>query len=324
MPSIAASLISFYIKWIRQSKVLLDSAEKTLKTVHDDYIRPHDFHPPTNLGSDIIITRVDVHDWPLYKLSAQITLTENQPRKALLYVHGGAFFREIVNQHWYFAAQIARETGLDVLIPIYPLLPRPGATAQRLTVGLVDICRLSKQPVVSIGGDSAGGMLALLTAQQLRDTQPELFTQVCSLVLISPIVDCGLDHPEVVRLAEIDPWLGLYGLRTVTQMLAADLPLKHPVISPLYGDVGNLPPTLLLCGTQDMLCADARRLKSRFTGKDIDEAVAGSLDKDHFVYVEEEDMIHVWPILPHPEGARGRRFIINFINKCSERQNQVL
>ncbi|KAM0315629.1 hypothetical protein ACHAPQ_011532 [Fusarium lateritium] len=321
MPSLTASFVSFYIKWIRQTKVVFDNPENALKLLHDGHIRPQDFHPPTNLGSDIIIDRVDLNEWPLYRISATVPSSGGEPRQALLYIHGGAFFREIVPQHWYLAAQIARETGLVVLVPIYPLLPRPGATAQKLAAGLVDICRTSKQTIVSICGDSAGGLLALSSTQQLRDTEPELFAKVKSLILISPVLDIGLDHPEAVRLSEVDPWLGINGLRSIMPMLAADLPLKHPTASPLYGSIENLPPTLLLSGTYDLLCADARRLKSKFTGEDIDEALAGSIEMDRFVYLEKEEMIHVWPLLPHPEGAEGRKLIVHFVNKHSETQS---
>lgn len=319
MPSITASFVSLYIKWIRQSKVVYDSEENTQKSLHEGYIRPQDFHPPTNLGTDINIDRVDLNEWPLYQISAIIPSSESEPRKALLYIHGGAFFREITPQHWNLTAQIARETGLDVLVPIYPLLPRPGATAQKLATGLVEICRTSKQTVVSMCGDSAGGMLALSSTQLLRDTEPELFAKMDSLILISPVLDVGLDHPEVARLSEVDPWLGINGLRSIMPLLAADLPLKHPTVSPLYGSIEKLPPTLLLSGTYDMLCADARRLKSKFTGKDIDEALAGGIETDRFVYLEKEEMIHVWPLLPHPEGAEGRKLIFHFINKYSEK-----
>jgi acetyl esterase/lipase len=320
MPSLTASLISFYIKWIRQTKVIFESPEATRKSLRDGYIRPENFQPPTNLGSDIIIDRVDMHDWPLYKISSQDSSTDNQPRKTLLYIHGGAFFREIVPQHWYISAQIARETDLDVLVPIYPLVPRPGATAEKLAAGLVDICRLSTQPVVSIAGDSAGGMLALATTQQLRDAESELFNQVKSLVLISPVLDLKLDHPEVVRLSKIDPWLGIGGIReVVAPKMAAGLPMHDPIVSPLYGSIDNLPPTILFSGTSDMLCADARRLKSKFAWRDIDEAVPGSVETDRLIYVEKEDQIHVWPILPTPEGAEARNLIVHFINKYLER-----
>ncbi|KAM0347313.1 hypothetical protein ACHAPU_004832 [Fusarium lateritium] len=159
-------------------------------------------------------------------------------------------------------------------------------------------------------------MLALSTTQQMRDTQPELFVQLRSLILISPVLDLELDHPEVARLSTMDPWLGIAGIRDIlVPRLAAGLPVKDPIVSPLYGSIEGLPPTLLLSGTYDMLCADARRFKSKFTGKDIDDASAGSIETDRFIYVEKEEMIHVWPLLPHPEGAEARKLIVHFINK---------
>lgn len=233
----------------------------------------------------------------------------------MLYIHGGAFFREIDPADYRFAAQVARETGLDVLVAIYPLIPRPAATAKLLAAGLIDICRRYEHPIVCIGGESAGGMLSIATAQQMREAHPELLARLRCLILISPVLDCALDHPEVVRLADEDPWLGLDGLRAVTPKLAAGLPLKHPVVSPLFGDIECLPPVMLLCGTADMLCADARRLKSRFQGGDADKAPPGSVELEGFTYIEKEDMIHVYPMLPHPEGAEARKQITEFMRR---------
>ncbi|KAH7267768.1 Alpha/Beta hydrolase protein [Fusarium redolens] len=288
MPSISASAVSLIIKYFHQEKSILDNEEKVHQLIQSKHLRPQDHRPPKNLGSNITITRVDVHEWPLYKISTKNSQNKNQQRKALLYLHGGSFFEEIFAQHWQLAAEIARETDLDVLIPIYPLLPRPVATAQKLMDGFVDICRLSKQPVVSIAGDSAGGTLALSTTLHLRDTQPELFAKLRSLILISPLLDCAVDHPEALRLAEIDFWLGLTSLRIAGKMFAADLPIKHPLVSPLYGNIDNIPPVLMFGGPKDSLCADARRLKSKLLGKGVDEAPAGSVETDRLVYVEKE------------------------------------
>nr|CEG05292.1 unnamed protein product [Fusarium clavum] len=97
--------------------------------------------------------------------------------------------------------------------------------------------------------------------------------------------------------------------------MAADRPVKDPIVCPLYGSVENLPPTILLAGTTDMLCGDARRLKSKFSGGDAEVASAGSTETDQLLYVEKEDMIHVYAILPTPEGAEARSLIVHFINK---------
>ncbi|TVY78829.1 Esterase [Fusarium oxysporum f. sp. cubense] len=319
MPSISASVVSLIIKLFLQNKAVQEDEEATRRNIHDTYIRPQDHRPPSNLGSNITIDRFDVQEWPLYKISTKNSQSKSQQRKALLYIHGGSFFEEIYPQHWKLAAQIASETDLDVLIPIYPLVPRPVATAQKLADGFVDICRLSKQPIVSIAGDSAGGTLALSTTLHLRDTAPELFAKVRSLILIAPLLDCAVDHPEALRLVKIDFWLGVTSLRISGKMFAGDLPIKHPLVSPLYGDMDKLPPLLMFGGPRDLLCADARRLKSKLLGKDVDEAPAGSVETDRLVYVEKEGMLHVWPLLPHSEGAEGRKMISSFVNKHLER-----
>ncbi|KAG5764262.1 hypothetical protein H9Q72_007660 [Fusarium xylarioides] len=317
MPSISASAVSLIIKWFRSDKAAQEDEQATRRNIQDSYIRPQDHRPPNSLGSNITIDRVDVQEWPLYRISTTDSQNKSQQRKALLYIHGGSFFKEIYPQHWKLAAQIASETDLDVLIPIYPLVPRPVATAQKLADGFVDICRLSKQPIVSIAGDSAGGTLALSTTLHLRDTAPELFAKVRSLILIAPLLDCAVDHPEALRLAKIDFWLGVTSLRISGKMFAGDLPIKHPLVSPLYGDMKNLPPLLMFGGPMDLLCADARRLKSKLLGENVDEAPAGrergeSVETDRLVYVEKEGMIHVWPLLPHSEGAEGRKMISAF------------
>ncbi|KAF4955683.1 hypothetical protein FGADI_4376 [Fusarium gaditjirri] len=319
MPSISASIVALLIQWFRQNKAVQENEEQMRQLIHDTYVRPLDHRPPSKLGSNIIIDRVDVQAWPLYKISTTESQNKSQQRKALLYIHGGSFFKEIYPQHWKLAAQIASETDLDVLVPIYPLVPRPVATAEQLADGLVEICRLSKQPIVSIAGDSAGGTLSLSTALHLRDTAPEHFAKLRSLILITPLLDCAADHPELLRLDKIDIWLGVPGLRISGKLFAGDLPIKHPLASPLYGDMDKLPPVLMFGGMSDMLCADARRLKSKLLGNDVDDAPEGSVETERLLYVEKEGMLHVWPLLPHSEGAEGRKMITHFVNKHLER-----
>lgn len=318
MTSFAARLVRWYIIWIRRSKALFGSAENTRNSIQAFYLRPQSFLPPQNLGQNVVVDRVDVNECPLYRVSANARSNSKETRSAMLYAHGGAFYREIDPLHWKFVAQVARDTGLDVLVPIYPLIPRPTATAEKIVAGFIDICRLSEQRVVCLAGDSAGGHLALATAQQMREREPDLGAHIQCIVLISPVLDSALDHPEVVRFAEDDPWLAIDGLRVLTPHLSGGLPIRHPFVSPLYGDIDHLPPVLLLSGTSDMLCGDARRLSARFQGKDANDCVPGSVQLDKLTYVEHAEMIHVYPLLPHAEGAEARELIMSFIRKNVE------
>ncbi|OSS52669.1 hypothetical protein B5807_02917 [Epicoccum nigrum] len=339
MLSLSASLIHLYIKYIRASKAVFGSAQRTREQLHDLYLHPQSFSPPAAPGPDISIQREDVTDWPLYRVSSSLPSPQQQsslptpsrnaesrgsdlPRSAaMLYLHGGAFYREIDPGHWTFISQAARETGLDVLVPIYPLLPRPGATASNVVSRLEELVRLlsRKQRIVSIAGDSAGGCIALALAQRLVASAPDVSGQLSSVVLISPVLDLALDNPEAERLDPVDPWLGLAGLRAIAPLWAGELPVRDPRVSPLYGAIEGLPPVMLLSGTMDLLNPDARRLSGRFQGmKDGggEKGVKGSVELERFVYVEGEGMVHVYPLLPHWEGGVARERIMGFVRGC--------
>lgn len=321
MPSWSAEAIHLYITYVRRSKQLFGSAQSTRDSIQDLFLHPQSYSPPSNHGDDINLSREDVNDWPLYRVSCQPTQgtkdsTEcTKSRRAMLYIHGGAFYREIDPFHWKFIFQTARETGLDVLVPIYPLIPRPAATASRVIPGIVDICRHVSQDIINITGDSAGGGIALATMQYMLDAAPELAKKIRSVVLISPVLDITFSHPEISRLDKIDPWLAAEGLKVITPMWSAGVSTDDPLVSPLYGDIARLPSVLLLCGTDDILNADARRLSARFQGKDHDQCIPGGVALDMFTYIEEAKMIHVYPLLPHWEGAQARKAIVEFIQR---------
>ncbi|OJJ61683.1 hypothetical protein ASPSYDRAFT_584320 [Aspergillus sydowii CBS 593.65] len=316
MASFTAWLVRLFVTYIRRSRLVFGSAENMRNNMRELYLRPQNFNPPKNLGPGITIDRIDYGAWPLYRVSSADNSVKKRP--AMMYIHGDAFYREIDPQYWKFVAQAVRDTELDAIVPIYPLLPRPGATAAEVIDGFMDICGRLEQPIVSIVGDSAGGMYTLATMQQLLEQRSELARRVRCIVLISPVLDLGLDHPEVVRLGKNDPWLGLDGLRQLLPLLGAGLPAHDPIVSPLFGDIETLPPVMLLSGTYDMLVADAQRLSTKFQGKGTEICMPGSFKNDKFTFIEQPEMVHVYPLLPHPEGAEARETIIRFLKQHTE------
>ncbi|GKZ61543.1 hypothetical protein AnigIFM49718_008262 [Aspergillus niger] len=279
-----------FFTYIRRSRLVFGSAENMRNNMRELYLRPRNFNPPKNLEPGITIDRIDYGAWPLYRVSSAGNSVKKRP--AMMYIHGGAFYGEINPQHWKLVAHVVRDTGLDAIVPIYPLLPRPGTTAAEVIDGFMDICT---------------------TMQQLLKEHPELARRVLCIVLISPMLDLGLDHPEVVRRAKNDPWLGLDGLRQLLPLLGPGLPAHDPIVSPLFGDIETLPPVMLLSGTYDMLVADAQRLSAKFQGKGTEICMPGSFKNDKFTFIEQPEMVHVYPLLPHPEGAEARETIIHFL-----------
>lgn len=224
----------------------------------------------------------------------------------ILYLHGGAYFEEILPPHFRYARQLAGVTGRTVVVPNYPTLPAVHARelVPYMQAFYAAIRRETGQPITIIG-DSAGAALALAIAAAFRFTADA----PARLVLLSPWADVAgePDDPELAALAARDVFMQPVGLREVGRLYADGLPLADPRVSPFYGEHAGLPETLLLIGTEDILLPDARRLRDKL------RAAGVAVD-----YREYADMMHVWPLFPMPEAEEANRRIAAFLcGECS-------
>lgn len=218
----------------------------------------------------------------------------------VLYLHGGAYVRPITRFHWSFIEDLVRQTGCPVTVPLYPLAPE-STCLQTLDFVLRLYEHWAQNRPVTLMGDSAGGGLALATALALRDQDRPAPAR---LVLITPWVDVDSQHPHLAHLARRDPMLAIDGAREAGRLYAGALPTDHPWVSPLHADLRDLPPITLLAGTRDLAHLDALELvhRAREQGNQID------LRMGH-------DMLHVWPLLPIPEGRQARAEIAELIRR---------
>ena len=102
----------------------------------------------------------------------------------MLWVHGGAFVTGSYATHGAFAAHLSVAAGAPVYLLDYRLAPEhphPAAVDDVLAA-----LELLPETQVVLGGDSAGGTLALLAAAR---TSREL----AGMALVSPLVDLTLD-----------------------------------------------------------------------------------------------------------------------------------
>jgi acetyl esterase len=114
---------------------------------------------------------------------------------------------------------------------------------------------------VLIGGASAGATLPATTLLRLRDRD-----------LVHPIVDAVLEF-GAYDLSGQSPGGRLYADEWFIQAYAGHVPDRtDPDVSPLYGDLRGLPPTLLLVGTLDILLEDNLAMAGRLSaaGNEID------------------------------------------------------
>jgi acetyl esterase/lipase len=243
--------------------------------------------PPRRVTRDLDVRQTAAAGLRLFEVRQHGT----EPVRTVVYVHGGGFVSGLSRFHWTYAARLARRLGVRVVLPDYPLTPtHTWRDSLPTLVEVFEQLAVESPQGVALVGDSAGGGLAVGLAQLVaRRSGP----QPTHLVAFAPWVDLTGTTPGTAEVARTDPWLTLSKLKLYGTWWGAGDP-PDPEASPLAGDLSGMPPTLLLCGTRDLLLPQTRELAAR-----LEEA--GS----PVTYVEEPGLMHVYPLLPVPEARRA-------------------
>ncbi|HEU5097610.1 MAG TPA: alpha/beta hydrolase [Roseiflexaceae bacterium] len=212
-----------------------------------------------NAGLDAAITPVDIYGIP----GEWVAAPDIEAQGALLFLHGGGYNAGSCVTHRAMAARLARATRARVLQIDYRLAPEHPCPA-----AIQDAARaygwLIEQPIpaeqIAIGGDSAGGGLALATLIELRDSGAPL---PAAGFLLSPWLDMALIGESMQTRAQIDPLSSYEGLLAAAQLYLGGRDPRDPQASPLYADPRDLPPLLIHVGDHEVLLSDATRLADR-------------------------------------------------------------
>jgi monoterpene epsilon-lactone hydrolase len=225
------------------------------------------------------------------------TLSPPEPKRQLVYLHGGGYVQPIAKQHWQLATKIAREADCKVILPLYGLAPRNTVDdALRLMNEVLD--RLDDLPLV-LGGDSAGGGLALALAQTKKwQSRTQL------LLLISPWVEASFQDEESKHLEKIDPWLSAEALGYIAGVWSGVGDVARLEVSPLRGTLEGLPATQLFIGDLDLLYPQGRELATALRSSNVDLQLH-----------EESGALHVYPLIPTRDGLEAQKLIIDTVSK---------
>jgi monoterpene epsilon-lactone hydrolase len=246
--------------------------------------RPGSGDPPASLFKQFAVQVSEQDGQKAY------TVRPRQPgpvRGHILYLHGGGYVNPPAFLHWWFIGRLVKILGVECTVPRYPLGPEHTCDA-----GIAFAGEVYRQLIEKYGpehllvmGDSAGGGLALAMLQQAQ-------TMPAGLMLNAPWLDAGVSDPSQVEIERHEWLLNRFTLRTWGKWWGGSRELNDPLVSPLFGDLSNLPPTLMFAGSADILVADARRLAAAAPGR--------------VRYIEEEGLMHVYPLMPFlPETRRA-------------------
>jgi acetyl esterase/lipase len=212
-------------------------------------------------------------------------------RKLIFYNHGGAFIYPPVFFHWRFMHDLALRAHCDIIMPVYPKSPEYTCkdTVSSLLEFYHNVVEKLDYDEIHFVGDSAGAHLCLVIAQEAAKNG---WRKPKSLTLLSPCVDLSHTKEQEMRaLQDKDPMLQLDRVIILNAVWQGDLPVKHPWVSPIFGDFSGIDNLNVYFGTNEILKPDALFLKEVYenTGK-----------SGHFH--EFEGMFHTFAMFPIRQG----------------------
>lgn len=227
------------------------------------------------------------------------------PGAAVFYIHGGAFVSGSPVTHAGMLGRIAKLSGVEVCAPRYRLLqeaPFPAAPDDvRAAWGALMSLGYAPDRVV-IGGDSAGGGLALgLLAQLLAEGQ-----RPAGLFALSPWTDLTLSGESLVTSGPRDPVLPVERMAEVRDLYLAGADPADPRASPLFARYPDAPPVLIQVGAEEALLSDAQRMAERLRA----DGAAVRLDLW-------PGCLHVWQMADGwlPESRAALRDVARFVQE---------
>ena len=207
--------------------------------------------------------------------------------RVLFYLHGGGYGGGSALSHSELAARLARSAGAVAVLPEYRLAPEaafPSALDDALAAYRAQLEALDGDASrLVVGGDSAGGGLAVAMCVALREAGDPLPR---ALALLSPWLDLTCASPSWDSRFEGDPVLD-HSLREAAERYLAGADPRDPLASPLFANLKDLPPVLLQVGTHEILYDDA----VSFAEEAGRAGVEVELEIGH-------ELIHVWQIFP--------------------------
>jgi acetyl esterase len=208
-----------------------------------------------------------------------------EPSGLLVYTHGGGFSVGSRLSHDPVARYFASHAGVRVLSVEYRRAPEyqfPAAVNDALAAfdyALSHAGELGADPDrIAVGGDSAGGNLAAVTAQQaVRRGGPVPAFQL----LMYPATDLSTRRPSRDLFAEGSTFTDRNIQWVMANYIPAGTDVSDPRVSPQHGEVTGLPPTYIASAGFDPIRDDGEAYADKHRSCGVPVALTRQADLPH-------------------------------------------
>lgn len=204
------------------------------------------------------------------------------PKRVVLYLHGGGFVCNTAASHRKMAAHLAQAAGAYGFVLEYRLAPEHPFPAQledavaayRWLLGRgIDAGR------IATAGDSAGGNLAISLVVKLRELGEPL---PGAIVGFSPWVDMEVTGKTVETNAETDALVSRGVAESMAAMFLGEKGSPtDPLANPLHADLTGLPPLHVTAGGAETLLDDCQRVGDRAREHGVEVEMTVSPGQQH-------------------------------------------
>ncbi len=248
----------------------------------------------------------------------------------ILYLHGGGYTCGTLDYAKGFASVLSHECGMRVLCVEYGLAPEnpfPRALDDALAAykSLID-AGIPEEKII-LAGESAGGGLCYALALKLKE---ENMKQPAGIVAISPWCDLTLSGDSYKENKEADPSLTRERLcyfvncylgreKNVNSKLTSYTELdteavelaKNPYISPIFGDLSELAPSLIFVGGDEILLSDSLTMAQALREQSSPVSI-----------IVKPRMWHVYPLYGLKSNLDDFKRLNEFMRQCLPKDNE--
>jgi acetyl esterase/lipase len=222
----------------------------------------------------------------------------------IIYIHGGGLICGNAVTSRGYASVLAAETKRAVYTLTYRLAPEnafPGAVDDCFSVYKALQEKFPKLPIVLLG-ESGGAYLSVTTALKAMGEGVSL---PAAVVAYSPVTDIsGMIDRSANKGKDFS--LTQEGLDELRDMYCPGGDLKNPLVSTVYADYHNFPPTFLVWDTSETLAPDSEILAEAARNAGVEVEAKGY-----------EGCFHAFPTAARgtPESAEALKNTVAFIDK---------
>ncbi len=259
-----------------------ESLQATLKSIEQPSIKLRESQVPRNLEDwnlaiaqrtasrdvpletvekmmEVEIQKDTIGEVAVYRIEPKVVAKEHSDH-IMLYVHGGAYVFGGGDASVAEASIIANSSRIKVVSVDYRMPPKhpfPQAIDDSVTV-YKELLKDHRPAAIALGGTSAGGGLALAIIHRLKSLE---LPQAGAVYAGTPWADLSKTGDTLYTNEGLDRLLVTYNgtLEAAARLYANGESLKNPLLSPVYGDFTNFPPTILVTGTRDLFLSDTAR-----------------------------------------------------------------